>query len=128
MLNINTDIWQGCAAFHELFNTMIGYVMGQTIGQLPFRRKCSDRILADSNFTDDIALICTSAAELENALNKLSADALKVGLHISRQKTKIMIVDPKGSTANSPAFNISGRTVKSSSHLPTSGLSSWITT
>jgi sorting nexin-29 len=112
LFEINTGVRQGCAAAPELFNAVIDYVMDRTTNRLPFGLRYGDRVLADCDFADDIALICTSAAELEEALNTLSEEALKVGLHISWQKTKIMIVDSAGNTANSPAFNVSGHTVE----------------
>ena len=74
----------------------------ETTNRLRFGLKYGDRVLADCDFADDIALICTSAAELEATLNTLSEEALKVGLHISWQKTKKMTIDLADNFANSP--------------------------
>ena len=112
LFEIDTGVRQGCVAAPELFNAVIDYVMDRTTNRLQFGLKYGDRVLADCDFADDIALICTSAVELEAALNTLSEEALKVGLHISWQKTKIMIIDPAGNSANSPSFNVLGHTIE----------------
>jgi hypothetical protein len=98
LFEINTGVRQGCAAAPELFNAVIDYVMDRTTNRLPFGLRYGDRVLADCDFADDIALICTSAAELEEALNTLSEEALKVGLHISWQTEKILIIDQMGNS------------------------------
>ena len=88
LFEIDTGVRQGCVAALELFNAVIDYVIDRTMNWLQLGIKYGDRVPADCDFADDIALICTSAVELEAALNTLSEEALKVGLHISWQKTK----------------------------------------
>ena len=79
---MDTGVKQGCVAAPELFNVVIDYPMDRMTNWLQFGLTYGDRVLADSDFADYIALICISAAELEPALNILSEVTLKVALHI----------------------------------------------
>ena len=67
--------------------------------------KYGERVPANCDFADDNALILTFTFELEAALKTVSEEALKVGQHITWQKTKVMIIDPVDKSARPPAFN-----------------------
>ncbi|KAK2702740.1 hypothetical protein QYM36_018661, partial [Artemia franciscana] len=59
---------QGYAAAPERFNAVITYVINQTASRRIFGLKYGNRVFAECDFTDDIVLIYTSAAETLNTL------------------------------------------------------------
>ncbi|KAK2707551.1 hypothetical protein QYM36_015306 [Artemia franciscana] len=79
----NTGVRQGCATTPGIFNTIIDYVVDRATNCCHIRLQFGDRVLSDCNFTVDIALVCTTVAELEEALTKLSGEPSKPVQNIS---------------------------------------------
>ena len=54
-----------------------------------------DKRLADLDFADDIALLGKDLSDIQRLTEKLIEEAAKVGLRISAEKSKLMIVGSK---------------------------------
>ena len=103
---INTGVRQGCAAAPELFNCVIDYIMTRTINRLQFGLYYGDRVLSDADYADDLALVSDSPSKLTEALQILADEALKIGLSINWQKTKVMFVEPRNSPRPPPVLMV----------------------
>jgi len=86
--------------------------MDRTTNRLHFVLLFGKQVLSDCDFANDIAFVCTFAAELEEVLTTLLEEASKVGLKIIWQKTNIMIIDTACATLNSTPLSLLGYTVE----------------
>ena len=103
---INTGVCQGCAAAPELFNCVIDYIMTRKINRLQFGLHYGDRVLPEADYADDLALVSDSLSKLTEALQILADEALKMGLSINWQKTKVMLVKPRNSLWSPPVLMV----------------------
>ena len=90
---IRNGVWQGCAAAPELFNCVMDHVLNKKLLANPFGIDFAGRVLADVDFTDDVALVCENLTDIKTALETLAYVAGKLGLNVNWTKTKILPVD-----------------------------------
>ena len=99
MFNIVSGVRQGCILSPFLFLIVIDYIMKKSMTDASFGIRWKQNLLTDLDFADDLALLGTSPAELQNMTDSLQRNAEKVGLRISYEKTKTMGV---GATLQPP--------------------------
>ena len=80
--------------------------MNRTINRLQFGLHCGDRVLSDADYADDLALVSDSPSKLTEALQILADEAIKIGLSINWQKTKVMFVEPRNSPRPAPVLMV----------------------
>ena len=80
--------------------------MTRTINRQQFGLHYGDRVLSDADYADDLALGSDSPSKLTEALQILADEALKIGLSINWQKTKVMYVEPRNSPRPPPVLMI----------------------
>ena len=68
--------------------------------------------LADLDFADDIALTADSIEDLQIIRTNLEKAAAKVGLKISQDKTKVMVIQQKVSNRTSDEFKVESKTIE----------------
>ena len=103
---ITTGVRQGCAVAPELFNVMLDHVVTKTTSGLNFGLQLGDRVISDTDFTDDLAILADSMEQLLKVLEISREEAKNVGLQINRNNynyiTKIMAMDPSYPIVISP--------------------------
>ena len=79
-----------------LFILAIDWVMHQTTtGAGTGIRWKMTRQLEDLDFADDIALVSTTAAQMQRKTTKLSETASKMGLKINQKKSEVLRINSK---------------------------------
>ena len=73
--------------------------------------------LADLDFADDIALTADSIEDLQIITTSLEKAASKVGLKISQNKTKAMVIQQKVSDRTSDEIKVEGKTIETADKL-----------
>ena len=68
--------------------------------------------LADLNFADDIALTADSVEDLKIIKTDLEKAAARVGLKISQDKTKVMVIQQKLSDRANNEIKVEGKTIE----------------
>ena len=93
-----------------LFLLAIDRVMRETTGKTNtgIRRKMMEQ-LEDLEFADDIALISTTQNQMQRKTDKLSESAKRVGLNISKTKTRVLKMNCKN---NNPIKFQDGETIQ----------------
>ena len=76
------------------------------INRLQFGLHYGDKVLSDADYADDLALVSNSPSKLTEALQVLSDEALKIGLSINWQKTKVMFVESRNSPRPPPVLMV----------------------
>jgi len=92
MFDILTGVRQGCILSPFLFLIIIDFIMRKTTHGQDYGIQLGPGKLADLDFADDIALLSNIRDALQDITTGLQNNALKVGLRISAEKTKAMIV------------------------------------
>ena len=88
-----TGVRQGCILSLMLFLLVVDFVMCKATEEPEMGIKWKDQSrLNDLNFADDIALLAESREKLQTITSKLVKNAKRVGLRISVEKTKTMLV------------------------------------
>ena len=77
--------------------------------------------LADLDFADDIALTADSIEDLQIITTSLEKAASKVGLKISQNKTKAMVIQQKVSDRTSDEIKVEGKTIETADKLKNLG-------
>ena len=77
--------------------------------------------LADLDFADDIALTADSIEDLQIIKTSLEKAASKVGLKISQNKTKAMVIQQKVSDRTSDEIKVEGKTIETADKLKNLG-------
>jgi hypothetical protein len=92
---VTTGVKQGCNMSGFLFLIVLDWVMRRTVGngENGIRWKFTSK-LDDLDFADDIALLSSTKQQMQYKLNKLDAEARRVGLKINVEKTKMMRINP----------------------------------
>ena len=100
LFDIIAGVLQGDTLAPYLFAIVLDYVMRQAIDgreeELGFEleRRRSRRhppvVVTDLDFADDIALLCEEIRQAQELLNRVEAEAAKVGLHVNAKKTEAM--------------------------------------
>ena len=93
MFSILTGVRQGCILSPFLFLIVMDFVMRKTTEGHDCGIVWGQKKLADLDFADDLALLCHTQQALQDMTNRLHMFGEKVGLRISGEKTKAMIVD-----------------------------------
>ena len=91
---VTTGVKQGCNMSGFLFLIVLDWVMRRTVGngENRIRWKFTSK-LDDLDFADDIALLSSTKQQMQDKLNKLDAEARRVGLKINMEKTKMMRIN-----------------------------------
>ena len=90
---VDTGVRQGCILSPMLFILTIDYVMRKSMNKPDFGIMWdTKRRLTDLDFADDLALIAETPQILQEMTSSLEENAAKVGLRISSEKTKTMVV------------------------------------
>jgi len=91
---VTTGVKQGCNMSGFLFLIVLDWVMKRTVGggENGIRWKFTSK-LDDLDFADDIALLSSTKHQMQCKLNRLNAEAGRVGLKINAQKTKMMRIN-----------------------------------
>ena len=93
MFDILTGVRQGCILSPFLFLLVIDYIMKRAVKDRSLGVEWSGgNRLADLDFADDIALLSCTHTGLQEMTNELGKYGEKVGLRISCEKTKGMII------------------------------------
>ena len=87
--NIMTGVQQGCIIL-LLFLLTIDFVMHQATSDPQLGIPWDTRCLTDVDFADDLALLGENAKSLQSMTDNLASTALKIGLRIITEKTKVM--------------------------------------
>ena len=80
--------------------------MTQNINHLQFGLHYGDRVISNADYADDLALVSNSPSKLTEALQIFSDEALKIGLSINWQKTKVRFVKPRNSPRSRPVLMV----------------------
>jgi hypothetical protein len=87
---VETGVKQGCVISPILFCIAIDWIMKNCTKKQLGIKWVGDKILEDLDFADDIALLSSSHADLQEKTEKLQFYSDQLGLQINSSKTKIM--------------------------------------
>ena len=109
-----TGVRQGCLLSPFLFLLAIDWLMKQTtMGHRDGIQWSLLRQLEDLDFADDLALLSHSNAQMQNKTTRLNNLASNLGLHIHKNKTKILRINAENepiTLADSPIEEVEGFT------------------
>ena len=91
MFKTTVCVIQGCLLSPVLFNLFLEEIMAGIRDKHISTISIGGRNLSNIRFADDIDLIAGSNDELQIHTNKLSNSAIRYGMQISAEKSKIMI-------------------------------------
>ena len=92
MFDILTGVRQGCILSPFLFLIIIDFTLRKTTHGQDYGVQLGPGKLADLDFADDIALLSNTRNALQDMTTDLQNNGRKVGLRISSEKMKAMIV------------------------------------
>jgi len=87
---VKTDSRQGCMLSPFLFALVINWITKQSMDRKGIG--ICEKSLEDSEFADDVALLCHSFNHMQEKTHCLEANASSVGIRINKVKSKIMKV------------------------------------
>ena len=98
---------QGCGISPLLFNLFINKLNDI------FDQSCDPVSLGDEDvnallWADDLLILSSTPAGLQNAMNKTHAFYTKLGLDMNKKKTKVMIFNLRGIKMNDQTFTVGG--------------------
>lgn len=104
---IETGVKQGCVLSPFLFLVTLDFVMRKALtGPNMGINWDGHSRLTDLDFADDIALLAEDGHRLQELTSDLHREAMKVGLRISAEKSKVIHV---GTLARVPKINVGGQ-------------------
>ena len=90
---VKKGVRQGCVLSLYLFNIIAEMAMRETLDGFQGGLQIGERMIANLRYADDIILLATSEAELQELLDRLDRISRKYNLLINAKKTKVMASD-----------------------------------
>jgi len=90
---VKKGVRQGCVLSPYLFNILAEMVMRETLDGFQGGLQIGGRIITNLRFADDIILLATSEAELQELVDCIDQISHKYSLLINIDKTKVMASD-----------------------------------
>jgi len=90
---VKKGVRQGCVLSPYLFNIKAEMVMRETLDEFQGGLQIGGRMIANLRYADDIILLATSEAELQELVDRLDRASRKYSLLINVDKTKVMASD-----------------------------------
>ena len=90
---VKKGVRQGCVLSLYLFNIIAEMAMRETLNGFQGGLQIGERMIANLRYADDIILLATSEAELQELLDRLDRISRKYNLLINAKKTKVMASD-----------------------------------
>lgn len=84
---------QGCILSPILFNIYAEYIMKKVFSAYNRGIRIAGLNLNNLRYADDTTILANSLVNLESIFKLIEDESVKLGLHINRSKTKIMIVN-----------------------------------
>jgi len=91
--NVKKAVRQGRVLYLYLFNILKKMVMRETLDGFQGGLQIGGRMITNLRYSDDIILLATSEAELQELVDRLDRVSCKNGLLINVNKTKVMASD-----------------------------------
>ncbi|CAI9720133.1 Hypothetical predicted protein [Octopus vulgaris] len=88
--DVTTGVRQSCALSPTLFNYAIDYILNTALRDYPDVEAGRGVVVTDLAYADDIALLGSNRADVQDALERVHAAAAAVGLPINAGKTKVI--------------------------------------
>ena len=95
---------QGCALAPIIFNVFLEEIVSRSVEEST-DGFCVQGLLVNNlryRFADDIALIADNNSELQDLTNRLNTESTKLGMKISAEKSKTLVVGKTSETLRSP--------------------------
>lgn len=89
---VNTGLRQGDALSPTLFNIALESAMRETLDRATGIKIGNDQQLVVAGYADDVIIMAESEEDLKRTTSKLIEEGEKIGLMVSEEKTKHMIV------------------------------------
>ena len=90
---VKKGVRQGCVLSPYLFNIRANMVMRETLDGFQGGLQIGGRMITNLRYADDIVLLATSEAELQELVDRLDRVSRKYSLLINVEKTKVMASD-----------------------------------
>ena len=90
---VKKGVRQGCAFSPYLFNILAEMVMRETFDRFQGGLQIGGQMITNPRYADDIILLATSEAELQELVDRLDRVSRKYSLVINVDKTKVMASD-----------------------------------
>jgi len=90
---VKKGVRQGCIPSPYLFNILAEMVMRETLDGFQGGLQIGGRMITNLRYADDIILLATSEAELQELVDRLDRVSREYSLRINIDKTKVMASD-----------------------------------
>ena len=90
---LKKGVRQGCVLSPYLFNILAEMVMRETLDGFQSGLQIGGQMITNLGYADDIILLATSEAELQELVDRLDRVSRKYSLLINVDNTKVMAVD-----------------------------------
>jgi len=91
--HVKKGVQQGCVLSLYLFNILAEMVIGETLDGFQWGLQIGRQMITNLHYADDIILLATSEAELQELVDRLDRVSCKYILLINVDKTKVMARD-----------------------------------